>query len=850
MKTFYLFFLISFFLFFVYTRAQTDPNNDKNWNWLEGMTWTLYPKYNYPVGTPINPNNPFFQNGIGAAVYDNKPEDGWVLVQRDFGTSTRQVAPTAFLILYNKYQGLLRLFVYLELQEGYTIGSIRLSGDDAYAKTVALTFLSNISWGRNDLTKVKDRDGAATTPVLNGSWAFADFPITYDPTIATKTNSRLQFQIWGIQNYSITIDALGSMNQVFGNNQPANISDVGFFQSGVLFEAATKSVSGTQETWTKWQSVINNIGNGIDSNSTSPSLRNLRTWIKNLKNTWTIGNLGLIGAGVGLVDFLITGGRLTNKEQPSPINYLLNFKLNGSMQTNDHVGAVTLPLPGANHTNQYATNLLYNQPLGTFNLQQTPILQHKIYWWPRGGGLSTQTHSYRVKEDLLFDLNPSSDLEISSTEVAFVFELTGGGWPESFLQYADQGYSPIDNSQIELESNNNGKLVFRTPYINANAFKYQSITLPTGFKLYIKIKAELKVKNAPTNRQPVIFVATYDANVEEAAGSGYWTKPFYVAVTRKFEFDPNEFLPTQYGFGSQTIQLSTPSTLGNYQFAGWSDGVSSLNRQFTQTANLQALYKYVNKSNNSQTFSNNSQRKIVRTQNGDLHKVYSSMGRIFYERSTDNGTNWTIVTGKPLSIYESQSPAIDYYQNYVCIVFQELHNDKFDIRLSTFQNGDALISSLLVKGNSPYSNSFDASPVVAWGTDNKLLVLWRDETQGTVRLLHRYGTGFGAFYSASSGSLIDTDVNSLNPSLCSKKDGSNIKFHLAYQQTESSIKYRTLTVSNNEIVSSAITDVSNQSPYTKNYKPSLIVLVVNGAETIRFTWIGERSIYSEEENIN
>ncbi|MCZ7609424.1 MAG: hypothetical protein M5U17_04600 [Ignavibacterium sp.] len=171
------------------------------------------------------------------------------------------------------------------------------------------------------------------------------------------------------------------------------------------------------------------------------------------------------------------------------------------MRTSQMVsGAVTLPLPGANHNIQYATNLLYQQPLGILNLKKTPVFEHKTYWWPNNGS-TLLTHSYRVKNNLEFTLNPASDLEIVSKEAALVFEITANDWPRRFLEYADQGYSLIDNSPIELESFNNEKYVFRTPYIDADVFKYQKITLPSGFKLYVKLKVELKVKNSTVTLQ-------------------------------------------------------------------------------------------------------------------------------------------------------------------------------------------------------------------------------------------------------------------------------------------------------------------------------------------------------------
>ncbi|MCZ7609428.1 MAG: T9SS type A sorting domain-containing protein [Ignavibacterium sp.] len=350
------------------------------------------------------------------------------------------------------------------------------------------------------------------------------------------------------------------------------------------------------------------------------------------------------------------------------------------------------------------------------------------------------------------------------------------------------------------------------------------------------------------NRQPIIFVATYDANVEEVAGNSYWPEPYYIKITRDFEFDLPEVLPIVFGYGTPNVPVTTPATIGTYTFMGWSDGVSSMNRVFTQAANVKAIYKNAGKSNYSLTLYNNSQRKIVRTTDGQLHRVYESMGKVWYERSTDNGSNWAIVGNKPISVYDSKSPAIDYYQNYVCIAYQENHDDKFDIRLLFYQNGDQLGDYRIVKANSTNINAIDASPVVAWDINNNVLVIWKDDNNNTTKLNYRFGSAFGNWYNVFN-QIPNTDNYSNNPTIATKKNGTGIKYHLAYQQGEAEIRYLTLTGINNEIEFSSLINVSSQSPYSKNYKPSLVVLNINGTESVRFSWIGERNnqgVYEEE----
>ncbi|MCZ7609423.1 MAG: hypothetical protein M5U17_04595 [Ignavibacterium sp.] len=230
--------------------SQIDPNNDPNWNWLLEPAYTLY-HTDFPVGQYISPTSPFLQPGMGAGVYDNRQEDGWLLLMRDFGTPTRQTS-LPFFILYNKYQGILRIFVYTRMPATFEVGSLKVETDQSFDPTVVGTFFDNIAWGINDIDKVKNRNMASTVPITSGSWLFSDIPIAYDENITQKANSRLNFRPWGITNYDLELTGLGTINQVLGENQPGNIGNPGLFQAGGDFEAVTKSAAGTQETWLKW----------------------------------------------------------------------------------------------------------------------------------------------------------------------------------------------------------------------------------------------------------------------------------------------------------------------------------------------------------------------------------------------------------------------------------------------------------------------------------------------------------------------------------------------------------------------------------------------------------------------
>nr|MCU0376409.1 hypothetical protein [Chitinophagaceae bacterium] len=92
-----------------------DPTSALKWDWWQ-QTWFGYrPGTPTPVSYQINSpfydiQNPNLFDLSSLAVKNYDPKNGWELIKKEFGTSTTPV-PTPYFILYNKYTGLVRLFV-------------------------------------------------------------------------------------------------------------------------------------------------------------------------------------------------------------------------------------------------------------------------------------------------------------------------------------------------------------------------------------------------------------------------------------------------------------------------------------------------------------------------------------------------------------------------------------------------------------------------------------------------------------------------------------------------------------------------------------------------------------------
>lgn len=118
--------------------------------------------------------------------------------------------------------------------------------------------------------------------------------------------------------------------------------------------------------------------------------------------------------------------------------------------------------------------------------------------------------------------------------------------------------------------------------------------------------------------------------------------PFYAFnyVSSGDEYEITAFTSFQHGGTS-------------WYFQNWGDGSTALAKEdqgITPLNNTYTFhYKGSQRSDNADAFDNSSQRKFVNTY-GKLCTVYESMGKVWYEKSTNNGADWILMNdGKALS---------------------------------------------------------------------------------------------------------------------------------------------------------------------------------------------------------
>ncbi|MDO7887664.1 T9SS type A sorting domain-containing protein [Hymenobacter cheonanensis] len=213
-----------------------DANLDPNWDWtLPANTipngYTVF--FNAAATTqstnvqlPFNSSGHPLADAISHSAKDMYPEDGWMLVYRDFGTAGAAIQPKLpFFVLYNKYRGKLRVMVYNGTGASYTSYRMSLSFRSSSPKAGLLTFTSASQTTLENYNKLNPNDNqqidrffGATTP--NQGWFYGDFTLFgYDPNLSP--DAIMHIEITNVNRTDLTLKSTKfTLDEVLQNDSP------------------------------------------------------------------------------------------------------------------------------------------------------------------------------------------------------------------------------------------------------------------------------------------------------------------------------------------------------------------------------------------------------------------------------------------------------------------------------------------------------------------------------------------------------------------------------------------------------------------------------------------------------
>ncbi len=521
------------------TTNPSAPVNNQRPSKLNTFDWTMQ---NYPINLLYNYNNatsiknPYYQNDNqylsplsipSDGLRDMYPSDGWELIKKDFGyedngTPSIPAATRLYLILYNKYRGILRVFFARGDQQPYNGASVKLTFDNSSASLSSLLDYAAEVHALNDfqfnkltnVPQITQISPLITNPLV---WFFADFPLMYDPcTCFYQSLVNVNLSLSSTSNVTLTGNINGTI--VTQGHSDGGATDYGVSQTKDLTLGSTRfgkivtAFNGVDAFKSKSNDVATNLnvnGNGNIINGLD-NLTNSSTGMKSSSFLKTgLSFIPYIADAISLWDAIIGGGKSAAGPQQVeilPLSVNLGVNLSGSITSNyDYSGSV-FRTPGSDVTNapDYAYPY-YNEVLGVINLLKRPQIQILQYdrasSYPTPGSNVKETY-IKLSEPLQFVLNPAAGVTISEIKGSYIADFLGNfSGSYGSVTVSPEGPSSFRTEYIDVKSMTNRELISRPTSWTGGDW-------PTN-PMKIKFMINLTRNNATANTQNIFIVLTY-----------------------------------------------------------------------------------------------------------------------------------------------------------------------------------------------------------------------------------------------------------------------------------------------------------------------------------------------------
>lgn len=335
-----------------------DPNFDPDWDWTLDEPHDLFALTQNGLRTFQNVRLPYFAdtgpaaddfNNSADGVRDILPEDGWVLLYRDFGTDERGATFPRF-ILYNRFRGLLRLFYFNpHFPEAFTFGVVKLEKQSGSRPFGLLTFTDETNTTLSDFDPERSEVFIGRLEPL--TWNYADFVVAgFDPDL--PDDARFEFEIAGVRESDITLEGSLTLDQVL---EKRNLLASKSGAAGNVVEVGEK-IGGFFKNLGGLKSAIEKVGGGEDGDVSLAEMSNI------------------VSAGIAIFKLFLGGSK---PKQAQVLKFKGDLDLKGTIRLQGGIGSFLLRVPGARHLG--TTDLpFYDKPLGVFNLRSKPAIHVRI----------------------------------------------------------------------------------------------------------------------------------------------------------------------------------------------------------------------------------------------------------------------------------------------------------------------------------------------------------------------------------------------------------------------------------------------------------------------------------------
>lgn len=377
-------------------------------------------------------------------VNDRMASDGWTLLYNTFDANAPGQLVNPYFVLYNKYRGTMRIFLYVTTSFVTTSSYLQDGLSVVYnGQTTMLNFLGS---GLIDLDKrvknyqqLQPAPSDGSSPLASNRWYMMEYELAYDPFLGVVRWDRIQLN-WSLNYCNVTQFSFegnieGTLHAIMGSSETTNpIKDLGQNVGKGVFAGIGMSM----------------LENNTINSATGENRLGLKPAVfKSLTSGLSKGLSGVFsdlpGTAVRLLSALFGGSR-----DSQPVNYKLDatIKLQGTGISSGSFPSspVSFWVPGTNFIVREGVEIvgyipLYNKLLGVINLKEKPtykvFLDQIVYVTERDGIYEPVYTEEYVYASAIPDfteyvqINPEvkriADVEIVKQEVLFIPNRAYGG---------------------------------------------------------------------------------------------------------------------------------------------------------------------------------------------------------------------------------------------------------------------------------------------------------------------------------------------------------------------------------------------------------------------------------------
>jgi hypothetical protein len=535
---------------------EVDPNIDYNKNCLSWQARTQQGNTLTGMGSPFYNSQTIALDLISQAK-DYTRARGWELLQRNFGCDRE--TPYPYFILYNKYTGLMRVFIY---QPGSVapFSSVLLTMEPLKAPYPATTSLedaqvtapdkyysstSTTSFGRK-LISVTENSGS-------GNWRVAEFNMGFDPEINASNylGTGFKISINGIINSNVKAKIRGRSvngtdpniyNYSYATNTDPDPSPDGnskkFKATGEKFIKFSKTLNESRDgVFKAANNIVNSLADVAYGQGMKGRIKGVAYSLREIASSSSsfgkvLGQLGSALGAAGQVLNLVGGviglfGGGDNEPAAMPTYTSYDMELDGTITTTVVPYTFIVRMPGAlQPDNNNAT--YYKCPLGIFNIKNTPQADKVTYERNMGAQLHVEKAnfvSYRMRNNLEVAYNSGAGLEFVSAEAAIVGEVMADADMNAVYDLLADHISgfrynlmlpDLQAGLLEITTYDTEKKLhsFQTPYVNLECLNGLAFNARAETNVFLRVRAILKKKNDPDNI-PIYFIRDYKIDTQE-----------------------------------------------------------------------------------------------------------------------------------------------------------------------------------------------------------------------------------------------------------------------------------------------------------------------------------------------